>query len=157
MKRISTRRAFSLVEVTLALGIAVFCILPIIALLPIGIQWTQATARETAAANLATAVSSDLQATPAGTSTSPYFGFTLSGPSTNNYLISEAGQKVTAISSSQPTYLVTVVFSPPSKTINAATARILITWPAISGQANQAAIPSNYAGSYDTVIGLSRN
>lgn len=156
MKRRLQQTGFSLVEVVLALGITAFCLLTIFALLPIGLKTNQETLQETTAASLAAAVSTDLRATSSTGTTSPYFGLPVSSASTNNIYVTDAGEKLTAPSGSQATYLATVVFTPASATMNAASARILITWPALPGQVN-GAIPTQYLGSYNTVIGLDRN
>jgi hypothetical protein len=56
--------AFSLVELTIALGVITFCLLTIIGLLAIGISSTHSSTSQTAATNLLTAVTSDLEAVP---------------------------------------------------------------------------------------------
>jgi hypothetical protein len=56
--------AFSLVELTIALGVITFCLLVIIGLLAIGINSTHSSTTQTAATNLLTAVTSDLEAVP---------------------------------------------------------------------------------------------
>lgn len=57
----SKRSGFSLVEVTLALGICAFCLISLVGLLPPGIAATNNASRETEAANLASALLADLQ------------------------------------------------------------------------------------------------
>src|ERR1051325_497154 len=64
------RAAFSLVEVTLALGVAGFCLLAVFALLPIGIKTNQIAFSQTAAATILSDVVADLRAASAGTSAS---------------------------------------------------------------------------------------
>src|SRR6266478_5842762 len=54
--------AFSLVEVTLALGIAAFCLLAVFGLMPIGVQTNRNTTSQTAAANIMAAVIADMRA-----------------------------------------------------------------------------------------------
>jgi uncharacterized protein (TIGR02598 family) len=162
MKRSSQQRGFSLIEVVIALGIAVFCLIPIFALLPIGQKSNQDTLRETIAASLAASVSTDLRATPATITSSPYFGLSIpssgSAGTTNNFYVTDTGVTNAAPSTSRATYLATVVITPPAASTpkTATTAQILITWPALPNQAN-GSIPTQYVGSYDTVIGLNRN
>src|SRR5205814_10489084 len=55
--------AFSLVEVTLALGVAAFCLLAVFGLMPIGLQTNRNTISQSAAANIIAAVVADLPAT----------------------------------------------------------------------------------------------
>jgi type II secretory pathway pseudopilin PulG len=54
--------AFSLVEVTLALGVAAFCLLAVFGLMPIGVRTNRNTTSQTAAANIMAAVIADLRA-----------------------------------------------------------------------------------------------
>src|SRR6266446_4189948 len=54
--------AFSLVEVTLALGIAAFCLLAVFGLMPIGVQTNRNASSQTAAANIMAAVIAALRA-----------------------------------------------------------------------------------------------
>ena len=67
MKR--SKLAFSLVEVTLALGIAAFCLIAIFGLLPVGMQTNRNATSQTAATNILSSVVSDIRASPKGSST----------------------------------------------------------------------------------------
>src|SRR2546423_1381650 len=74
MKRsISAARAFSLVEVTLALGIAAFCLITVFGLIPVAALTNRNATSQTAATNIMAAVISDLRATPKANSTSTQF------------------------------------------------------------------------------------
>ncbi len=68
MKRITTRltaaAAFSLVEVALALGVAGFCLVSVVALLPVGVSSSQSAVDQTAGSEILTHVLADLRATP---------------------------------------------------------------------------------------------
>src|SRR5436190_6127195 len=57
-------RAFSLVEVTLALGIAAFCLIAVFGLMPIGVQTNRNATSQTRATNIMAAVVADMRATP---------------------------------------------------------------------------------------------
>ena len=57
---------FSLVEVTVALGISVFCLAVIFGLLNVGFNTGSLAAEQTAATNLLATVSSDLRTAPNG-------------------------------------------------------------------------------------------
>ncbi len=70
---IKTRRAFSLVEVTVTVGILSFCMLAVFALLPVGLNIVQESSREGAAMNLLTTICSDLRSTPSGMTNSQMF------------------------------------------------------------------------------------
>jgi type II secretory pathway pseudopilin PulG len=68
--------AFSLVEVTLALGIAAFCLLAVFGLMPIGVQTNRNATSQTKATAILSSVISDLRttakATPSATPTQLY-------------------------------------------------------------------------------------
>ena len=74
--------AFSLVEVTLALGIAAFCLIAVFGLLPVGMQTNRNAKSQTRATNLMAAVMADLRATPSTKTTSLQFCIPLSGTTT---------------------------------------------------------------------------
>ena len=54
--------AFSLVELTLALGIAAFCLIAVFGLMPIGVQTNRNATSQTEATNISAAVVADLRA-----------------------------------------------------------------------------------------------
>ena len=56
--------AFSLVEVTLALGIAAFCLIAVFGLMPVGVQANRNATSQTAATNILSSVVSDIRASP---------------------------------------------------------------------------------------------
>ena len=61
--------AFSLVEVTLALGVAAFCLIAVFGLMPVGVQTNRNATSQMAATNIIAAVVADLRATPTTNST----------------------------------------------------------------------------------------
>src|SRR5437773_7001985 len=58
--------AFSLVEVTLALGVAAFCLIAVFGLVPVGVQTNRNATSQTAATNILSSVVSDIRASPKG-------------------------------------------------------------------------------------------
>lgn len=58
--------AFSLVEVTLALGVAGFCLIAVMGLLPVSVQTNRAAVQQTTANGILSAVISDLRTVPKG-------------------------------------------------------------------------------------------
>ena len=70
MKRHLRVAGFSLVEVTLAIGIAAFCLMAVFGVMPIGLQTSRNAASQTAATNIMAAVVADLRATPKPNATS---------------------------------------------------------------------------------------
>ena len=66
MKKLSVAAAFSLVELTLAIGIAAFCLIAVFGLVPIGVQTNRNATSQTAATNILSSVVSDIRASPPG-------------------------------------------------------------------------------------------
>jgi type II secretory pathway pseudopilin PulG len=64
MKRSLARSGFSLIEVTLALGVAGFCLIAIMGLLPVGLKTNQAATQQTTANAILSALVSDIRTTP---------------------------------------------------------------------------------------------
>lgn len=80
MMRSEQRRAgFSLVEVTLAIGVAAFCLLAVIGLVPTAIKIQQASVQQTAANGIVSEIIADLRAAyrKPGNSNSSQFGIEL--------------------------------------------------------------------------------
>jgi uncharacterized protein (TIGR02598 family) len=122
--------AFSLVEVTLALGIAAFCLIVVFGLLPVGAQTNRNAASQTAATSVIAAVIADMRATPRTSPTSSQFGVTF-GVDTILYF-DVAGQAATSmnppsLTSFQPRYRMSVTF--PSNG-GLTYANLKVTWPA---------------------------
>ena len=88
MRKRSTA-AFSLVEVTLALGIAAFCLIAVFGLVPVAVLTNRNATSQTAATNIMAAVVSDLRATPTTNSTSLQFAIPF-GTNTTRYFHSQA-------------------------------------------------------------------
>jgi uncharacterized protein (TIGR02598 family) len=72
----SKTAAFSLVEIVLALGVAAFCLIAIVGLMPVGVQINRNATSQTAATNIMAAIVADLRTTPAVAPTSPEFAIT---------------------------------------------------------------------------------
>ena len=62
MKKLPAAAAFSLVELTLALGIAAFCLIAVFALVPVGVLTNRNATSQTAATNIAALAVADLRA-----------------------------------------------------------------------------------------------
>ena len=75
--------AFSLVEVTLALGIAAFCLIAVFGLVPIGVQTNRNASSQTAATNILSATMADVRATPRTRPTSAQFGINVPSDGTS--------------------------------------------------------------------------
>jgi uncharacterized protein (TIGR02598 family) len=67
---------FSLVELTLAIGIAAFCLIAVFGLVPVGVQTNRNATSQMTATSLIAAALADLRATPKNTGTSLQFAIT---------------------------------------------------------------------------------
>lgn len=133
--------AFSLVELTLALGVAAFCLIAVFGLMPVGLQTNRNATSQTTATNIIALVVADLRAnykTPQNDWRSPLLWITLGTPKTL-YFDSQsrcssdlAGTNPCGagflVSPLQTWYRVKVTF--PLSTGNLTYASIKVTWPA---------------------------
>jgi uncharacterized protein (TIGR02598 family) len=165
--RLRRVHAFSLVELTLALGVAAFCLLAVFGLMPVGVQTNRNATSQTAATNIMAAVVADLRATPktAGTwtGTSPQFCISFGTPRTL-YFDSEgrcsgdlAGSTspcgVTWDPALQTRYQVNITFPSPSpSTSNLRYANLKVTWPAAADPAT-----TTPSGSVEMFAAFDRN
>lgn len=144
MKTRAQHAGFTLVEVTLALGVAAFSLLAIFSLLPIGLQINQRSVEQTASVDILSAVTADLRATPAtnprgGDATSTQFGISIppaGGTGTTTLFFNSAGQSATP-QQADSRYRVTVTFVSNGGGSKTATfADLKSTWPAAASIAN---------------------
>lgn len=159
--------AFSLVEVTLALGVAAFCLIAILGLIPVGLSSNYTASEQTAAVGLAKAIMADLRATPLTTQTSPLFGFTIpaSGAAITQTLFFRGDAtpaeavNADAVAVDEPRHRATIVFTPPaSPSVRAPTlVRIFITWPAMADPVAATTPNPNSQGAFETISALNRN
>jgi uncharacterized protein (TIGR02598 family) len=150
--RLHHHSGFSLVEVTLALAVAAFCLIVILGLLPVGLNSNQASIKQTVAASLARGIISDLRATPKTTSTSTLYSIPIPTPTvgTTLYLKQDATKAASATGNE---YCVTLNITAPADSQKAATmVRLLITWPAAAK-----VFPPSYTGSYEIFTAIDRN
>jgi uncharacterized protein (TIGR02598 family) len=77
MKKSYATVAFSLIEVTLALGVAAVCLITVLGLIPVAVQTNRNASSQTAANNIIASAIADIRATPAGTATSIQFGINI--------------------------------------------------------------------------------
>jgi hypothetical protein len=157
----STRRrnAFSLVEVTLALGIAAVSLLAIFALLPVGVKTNQIATEQAASTDVLSAVAADLRATPLtiprGAATSPRFSIAIPanpvGAKTTTILYFTSEGRFTTTLAPASRYRVSVTFLPNGAGIRTATfAHLNASWPA-------AAAAANAEGMAEVFVALDRN
>jgi len=141
------RRAFSLVEVSIALGIAVVAILSVVGLLSVGIMSNRISVEETRASTLLTLLESDLRNTLAGSGTSLLYGLPLpyatnaGGKVIFNPLLTngsfftigldDAERPVAIATSPRPRYQASVIYIriPDTNSQLPLQARLIVNWP----------------------------
>ena len=146
------------------MGVASFCLLTLLALLPVAVQRYHDADAQSAMVNAATMVVRDLEATPGtGVGASPRFNFTIPasgtvGPNTIylNSTGNASGTSPGAAPNSSSLYRASVYFTSPSTGRTATIARIWITFPA-SADPTPGTDASNYADMFETTISLNRN
>jgi len=143
-QRARSARAFSLVEVTLALGVAAISLLVIFSLLPIGLQTNQRSIEQTASADILSAVAADLRATPgtsprgnAASSTQFAINIPAAGSTgTTTLFFNSTGQSATS-QQADSRYRMNVTFVANGGGAKTATfADLKVTWPAGAAVAN---------------------
>ena len=117
----------------MAVGIATFGILAVVALLPIGMQSAKTSLEETVAVNILSAVISDRQATPFNQSSKvyglPVLTNTAVAPVSNFFGITEGNQFTTQLD--QARYRVDYTITPPiSGTLDPFKMWLKVSWPA---------------------------
>ena len=115
--------AFSLIELTLAIGIAAFCLLAVMGLIPIAVQTNRSATSQTAANGIIASVIADMRATTSPTS--PQYGITFGAAKTLYF--DSAGQFTTSLGANSR-YRARVTF--PSSPTGLSYADIRVTWPA---------------------------
>lgn len=139
--------AFSLVEVTLALGIAAFCLLTVVALVPIAVLANRNATSQTAATNIMAAVIADMRAAETTGSPSQQYNITLGNSKTLYF--DGAGQATTSLGSNSR-YRVSITF--PLSPSSLSYADIKATWPAPTDP-----VTSTPSGSAEMFAAFKRN
>jgi uncharacterized protein (TIGR02598 family) len=132
MRRSICVAAFSLVEVTLALGIAAFCLIAVFGLMPVGVQTNRNATSRTVATNIVGAVVADLRAISNAKSTSAQFSIAF-GTSKTLYF-DDTGQFATSVSTNSR-YQLNVTW-PDSGWTGLKYADVKVWWPATATAAN---------------------
>jgi uncharacterized protein (TIGR02598 family) len=138
--------AFSLVEVTLALGIAAFCLIAVFGLMPVGVQTNRNATSQTAATSILSNVIADMRATPKppAINTSIQYGITFGTDRTLYF--DNAGQFTTSLGANSRYQLNVTWYG----TSGLRYADLKVTWPA-------AATPANASGSTEMFAAFDRN
>lgn len=140
-------QAFSLVEVTVALGVAAFCLVTIFGLMPLALRTNQTATSESASIDVLSSIVADLRATRANAAASPQYAIDVTAATQTLYF--DAGGKPVPVNDAR--YRVTITF--PANSAGAAAARfatLKMSWPA-------AANPSTtQVGSVETFAAVDR-
>ena len=129
MKRLAhSTAAFSLVEITLALGVAAIFLIAIFGLLPVGVQINQKSTSQTDATAIMSNVIADMRATPASSSTSTEYNINLTAGSTTMLLFRDTLQ-LTSLNNARYRLFVRIPAN-PAGTNAARFAYLRVTWPA---------------------------
>jgi uncharacterized protein (TIGR02598 family) len=148
VNKLFSNSGFSLVEVTLALGVAAFSLIAIFGLLVTGTQTNHTAVEQSASSDILTAVAADLRATPKASSTSSQFGITI-GTDTTLYFNAVGKASTTQVSDSR--YQMRVKFLANGGGRTATFVDLRVTWPA-------AADPTKATTSAaETFVALDRN
>jgi len=132
-------RAFSLVEVTLALGVMVFALFGLVGLIPIGLDTQRCSIQQTAATNIATAIVSDLRQTPPppqanDTNSSAWisqtYGVDISSRSEQTFFLDAQGSLLPSADRASYRAVVLLRQAPTEQPRIATVGRITIGWPA---------------------------
>ena len=151
--RAAGRGGFSLVEVVLALGVVVFCLIAMLGLLAVGTSTTKSSIEETRVTNILGAIDTDLEAARSTATNSSIYGiqFPAAGSSAGTQTtvsLDENGQVIASGSTNAPRYLLNAYAAQPASHPETVV-RLVISWPA-------AAPVTNAPGRVETVVALNR-
>lgn len=146
-RRGNSRDSFSLVELTLALGVAAICLISVFGLLPVGLKSNHNAISQSASASIIAAVVADMRATPKAATTSTQYAVSF-GAAKTIYFDNEGA--IAASPGPTSRYRLDIEF-PPNPTAGAATfAYLKVTWPAT-------APPASATGASEVFVALDRN
>jgi len=151
--------AFSLVELTIAIGIAAFCLIAVFGLVPIGVQTNRNATSQTAATSIVSSVLADIRTTAGTTASatpSPLYQIVVPARDSSNTTpqtryFGSTGQFTTSLDGNSRYQLnVTFPANPGPGTFKATYANVKVTWPA-------AATAANASGSAEMFVAFDRN
>jgi uncharacterized protein (TIGR02598 family) len=143
--------AFSLVEVTLALGIAAFCLIAVFALVPVGVQTNRNATSQTAATNILSSVVSDIRASPPSNGASARYGIPKNKSATKTLYFDGQGRATPQPGANSRYRLYVQIANNPFGPVYPNYAWLKVTWPAAVDPLSTTITPS---GSVETVAAL---
>ncbi len=147
-------RAFSLVEVTLALGVASFALTAIFGLLPLGLMLSRGAIDQTAASGILSVIAADLRSASPTATKSAQFGITIPANATTaggemQLFFGDDGEFTTA-AASDSRFRMSLSFLPGDHPKAPLKAAIQLGWPA-------AVEPSQATGKVEALVTIDRN
>lgn len=127
-----TRGGFSLIEVTLAVGIIGVCVATMQGLVPIGIKAARIATEETASTTMLAAVATDLRCSASGSNVSSRYGISMpdSGQaSSTNLFLMEDGTLASSPTNARFAVAIALSNSPSTTVTSLTTAKIKVYWP----------------------------
>ena len=143
---------FSLLELTISLGLTALCLTALLGLLPFGIETNQDGIAQTTTASILSSVIADFRATPRTESRSPQYGVTFGIP--QFIYLNDDGRPVTPTDwTTVPRYKITITFPPTGTTSPSLTfISLRITWPALA--ISESTTPARFV---EIFVALDRN
>ena len=143
--------AFSLVELTLALGIAAFCLIAVFGLVPVGVQTNRNATSQTAATNILSSVVSDIRASPPGQGASAKYHINRAKLSVATLYFDGQGQSTIVRGANSRYRLYVKLANNPFGPVYPNYAWLKVTWPAAVDPLSTTITPS---GSVETVAAV---
>ena len=151
MKKLSVAAAFSLVELTLAISIAAFCLIAVFGLMPVGVQTNRNATSQTAATNILSSVVSDIRASPPGNGPSARYGIAKNKNARTTLYFDGQGQATTLRGANSRYRLYVQIANNPFGPVYPNYAWLKVTWPAAVDPLSTTITPS---GSVETVAAV---
>jgi uncharacterized protein (TIGR02598 family) len=146
--RIRLDCAFALVEITLALGVAAFCLIAVLGLVPVGVQTNRNATSQTAATNILSSVVSDIRASPPGQGLSAKYRISRAKATNTTLYFDGQGQFTTSLAANSRYRLYVKVANNPASVVYPNYVWLKLSWPAAVDTINTTITPS---GSVETV------
>jgi uncharacterized protein (TIGR02598 family) len=166
MKRsLPVTAAFSLVEIVIALGVAAFCLIAVMGMLPIGLKTQQASVKQTTANSIISQIEGKLRAAtrvPPGQEDRtdskwllhPHTGGGPWDPTPDTLFFTNEGNSVGSALTTNSIYRATIsYYAPPTPGYSTSLADITVSWPPQFDPTNPASV---LLGKVETFIAINR-
>ena len=158
------KRAFSLVEIVLAIGVVTFCLLSLLGLISVGLNDNKLVREQIIALNLCRNIESDLRATGPTNTVSPLYGIPIpaagTSSSTTLYDSYATGTASFGAMTSASQYRFTITLTGPASGFpnDPVNANIEATWPAqiVPKSPSSTSNPTNVVGTVNLDVAINR-